>query len=117
MFDRFVVPHDLSIKLNEVGFDMPCNGVYNDNEDYFTCKVYSQKSGKGLLAPTYEEAFDWFLESHGYYPLIELNEQYNKWLSRYCNVDGSMAAIAVHETNKEAKEAVLKRLIELIKIK
>jgi len=123
MFDRFVVTNEIARGLKEVGFDMPCNGAYNDNEDYFTCKVYSQNSGKGLLAPTYEEAFDWFLEIHGYYPVIvpyiHVARNETKWWAKYGIVTKPLARIEIsyHDTYPEAKYAVLKSLIEKIKKK
>ncbi len=70
------LPYDMALALKELGFDEPCFAVYYGDYDerdfenglaleYRQSQYYAQKGWyKGLLAPTYSQAFRWFREKH-----------------------------------------------------
>jgi hypothetical protein len=70
-----------------------------------------------IAVPTFSQAFRWFREKYGYFPLIEFHEGYRKqkWMSRYANIDGSLAAIGLHDTYDEAEITTLNKIIEIVK--
>ena len=124
MYKEFI-PYEQALALKELGFDESCLAYYADGVPvgyklvtnfigHFTNSKL--KNGK-VSAPLYQQAFRWFREKHGYYQSIEIQPQYNKWLSRWCNIDGSMGAIALHDAYPESELACLIKLIEIVKQK
>jgi hypothetical protein len=116
------VPFKQSMELKELGFDEECFATYefgkiHINEFKNDCSYELCLKTEVFPAPTFSQAFRWFREKYGYYPLIEMNEQFKKWLSRFCNIDGSICAIGVHSTYEEAELAFLNKLIEIVKNK
>jgi hypothetical protein len=141
------VPYQQSLQLKELGFNEPCFAVYGylsleneslrgspshqfdkltylheireaESNDFLSfVDIINTYIGDDVSAPTFSQAFRWFREKYGYYPLIEMNEQFKKWLSRFCNIDGSICAIGVHSTYEEAELAFLNKLIEIVKNK
>lgn len=124
------IPYEQALELKQLGFDEPCFGWFRtidfkeyfletelDLDEEFTDLINSNFTGGACSAPLYQQAFRYFREKHGYYPLIEMNEQFGKWLSRFCNIDGSICAIGLYTTYEEAEIAYLKKLIEIIKQK
>lgn len=115
------VPRDVANGMRSIGFDKPCDRFHTaiavDGEMQVTDWILPQirLNDDAIPAPSFRDAFTWFRDEHGYYPSIELNHQFGKWLSRWCNIDGSMGAIAVHETYPEAEYTCLMKFIELIK--
>lgn len=66
------VPYDLALQLKEKGFDMPClgyydgddDGVWNDEPERELLLNDHNKHGK-LSAPLYQQVVDWFRENKG----------------------------------------------------
>jgi hypothetical protein len=117
--EKEFVPYEQALELKELGFDEECFGFYTEEYKELIRSKYVKYPinlpTKPFLAPTFSQAFRWFREKYGYYPLIEMNEQFKKWLSRFCNIDGSICAIGVHSTYEEAEIACLNKLIEIVK--
>jgi hypothetical protein len=120
--EKDFVPYEQSMEFKKLGFDEPCFATYEFGKIHFNefkndCSYFLCLKTKVFPAPTFSQAFRWFREKYGYYPLIEMNEQFKKWLSRFCNIDGSICAIGVHSTYEEAELACLNKLIEIVKNK
>jgi len=128
--DKEFIPYEQALQLKELGFDEPCFGWFRtidfkeyfletelDLEEEFTDLINSNFTEGACSALLYQQAFTWFREKYGYYPLIEMSEQFKKWLSRICNIDGSTYAIGVHATYEKAELECLNKLIEIVKNK
>jgi hypothetical protein len=115
--EKEFLPYEQALELKELGFDEPCFTWYWDDIGMYNGLEFGNHNKKLNIvsAPTFSQAFRWFREKYGYYPLIEMNEQFKKWLSRFCNIDGSICAIGVHSTYEEAELACLIKLIEIVK--
>ena len=91
--EKEFVPYQEALALKELGFDEPCFATWSGetldmslqipSDDYFTS------------APTFSQAFRWFREKHGLYPVI-----FTPYLESY--------------THEEAELACLGKLIEIV---
>jgi hypothetical protein len=114
--DKEFVQYQQALELKELGFDEPCLSAFFDDRIKSCVGIRNSTSGY-LSAPLFSQAFRWFREKYGYFPLIEFHEGYRnqKWMSRYANIDGSLAAIGLHDTYDEAEITTLNKLIEILK--
>jgi hypothetical protein len=110
---KYFIPFKEAIALKNLGFNEHCFATYIG--ETFDSSVQFTSDDYFTAAPLYQQAFSFFREKYGYYPLIEFSEQYKKWLSRHCNTNGSIRAISVHESYEEAELACLKSIIEIFK--
>lgn len=141
------IPFEEAYELKQLEFDEECLGFYDayngdshlflhdrykplwlvrtwrrlfnksSEETTFVNQSYVEYIYGVCLAPTFSQSFRFFRNKYGYYPFIEFNERFKKWLSRYCNIDGSIRAISVHDTYEEADLECLKNLIQIVKQK
>jgi hypothetical protein len=119
------IPYEESLELKELGYyDTAFGQWWEDKDDsekfLFTNNDMSEEHDLPDIryvcdAPLYQQSFRFFRNKYGYYPFIEFNERFKKWLSRYCNIDGSIRAISVHDTYEEAELECLKNLIQIVK--
>jgi hypothetical protein len=109
------IPYEEALELKHLGFNEPCFATYIG--ETFDSSVQFQSDDYFTAAPLFSQAFRWFREKYGYFPLIEFHEGYRnqKWMSRYANIDGSLAAIGLHDTYDEAEITTLNKIIEIVK--
>jgi len=71
LLDLFV-SRDISLKLKEIGFNLPCFGIYKYKQiDIYPYSLNEYIIESGLdnycTAPTYEQVVDWFVNEFGIY--------------------------------------------------
>jgi hypothetical protein len=112
-----------ALELKQLGFDEPCFGRYNNNDDHLLIahtEKYIISNGVDrseffILAPTYSQAFRWFREKNGmvfnlvgsgpYYPSIA-----------FILIDGnSDIELGEYDNYEEAELACLRKMIEIFK--
>lgn len=75
---KLFVPYDISLKLQEMGFDENCmayykHGSYKNNNGEFgylqipVCNSDNDDSTKFITAPLYQQVIDWFEDKHRIY--------------------------------------------------
>ena len=105
--DKEFVPHEQALALKELGFDEPCFGRYNPDNDLIVShtETYNTDFRKTLFtqAPTFSQAFKWFREKY------DLKEKYGVFPHHTIMLN------YVIEGGKE-EEAELECLIKLIEI-
>jgi hypothetical protein len=113
--NELFVNYQQAVALKELGFHETCLATYSG--ETFDSSVQFQNDDYFTAAPLFSQAFRWFREKYGYFPLIEFHEGYRnqKWMSRYANIDGSLAAIGLHDTYDEAEITTLNKIIEIVK--
>jgi hypothetical protein len=120
------IPYEQALQLKEIGYDEHPIGAYHTNDGMveFTTDGPNRNSdisevrrsnGVSCSAILWQDAFRWFRDKHGYYPLIEFNNGAKKWLSKYCNIDGSTRGISVRDSHEDAELDCLREFIELVK--
>lgn len=80
MQEQFVT-YEIALKLKELGFDEECLGfwwTYSDKyePEFYISKTEKQKE-KGLLAPLWQQAIDWFRKTRKTH--IEISHHENGW--------------------------------------
>jgi len=140
--EKEFVPYELALRLKALGFDEPCFATYRKGAigsqkpfeydlDYHT-KVqmssniipinseYTEES-KWISAPTWQSAFNWFLEKHSLYfrpdYLDELKEYDFQGSIHKLGKYNAIVFIGDHKTHKEAELECLKKLIEIVESK
>lgn len=146
--NHLFVPYQESLNLRELGFEKECLALYtHNNENYkagsfflhhphpFTIEELIpieadiRKSLVYILAPLYQQAFEWFREKHGYIHTICRVYNWNKEIPEYegfCIYIGSKNPKVKLKCNdhfisnfyqdyKEAELVVLKTLIQIVK--
>lgn len=95
------VPYELAVKLKELGFDEECLMYYEEDSKRLVHVV------KGfhydLLAPLWQQAFDWLWNKTNKY-IIPIPNDDKKWLCLGIKFD----------TYEESRLACLEKLIEII---
>lgn len=106
------VPYELSFKLNELGFDEECFGFY-DNKNKYLIQLHSSKDKNSILAPLFQQVFDWFREKYNLHCVIDEYENPKSW--GYLINNDDLDEECNFETYEEARQACLEKLIELSK--
>lgn len=144
--EKQFVPYELAVKLKELGFDEPCFGIYDGreckNDGYLNTIYYSNPPYRGVkpseknikypesylyktpvLAPLWQQAFDWFRDIKGLPASIGLtidNKGYTFLitnLGKIPKVDHLTFPDKLdYGTYEQARHACLEKLIELITI-
>lgn len=121
MIRKYFTPYPLALRMKALGFDnIPCLAVYygdfeNGEDIEFVLnsretQYYAQKGYKnGVLAPTLEQAFDWFIENHKLFPEFS----YQHWTKNYASMIYPDSFYVCDCTIGEAKIKCLERLIEI----
>lgn len=106
--EKEFVPYELAVKLKELGFDKDCLGVYYNKDGNVRFNLGTEKGD----APLWQQAFDWFRDK-GLHSWIYKSNIYS---FHYTILkDGRYAkngSDTIHY--QEARQACLKKLIELI---
>ncbi len=122
------VPYEEALALKEIGFDEPCVAVYYGDYDerdfengialeYRQSQYYAQKGwSKGLLVPTFSQAFRWFREKYGLYgtscPIPFENDRFFEY--NISDTDKSVKQDGVFNSYEEAELSCLRKLIEIV---
>tara|TARA_R110000868_G_scaffold153988_1_gene379974 strand:+ start:154 stop:531 length:378 start_codon:yes stop_codon:yes gene_type:complete len=124
--EREFVTYEIALSLKELSFNEPCLKwfIWRDKGDYqCVSSLYDfpiDEDG-GIPAPTYSQAFRWFLEKYG----LWFRPDYYDELKEY-NFQGTihklgkfsrLADIGNYNTYEEAELACLIKLIEIVKSK
>jgi hypothetical protein len=135
--EKEFVPYELALRMKQLGFDTPCMGVYYGDEDDIQfsfdrreTQYYTQKGYKnGILAPTWQSAFEWFRKEYDLYSWIQLHNGYindtfypelpitfsimdRKTGNKYYERD--IPHNYLYKTYEEAETACLEKLIEIV---
>ena len=118
--DQFV-PYELALKLKELGFDEKCFGWFNYNQEiqYAPSVVKIDLHNDYTLAPLWQQAFDWFREK-GLDNTLGLtidNSRYTYLITntgKLLNVDHLTIPVNQYAFHKDARQACLEQLIELV---
>ena len=130
--EKEFVPYELAVKLKAIGFDEPCFTFYSSKGVLQTGLLDIQRGylpedlDKGIMAPTFSQAFRWFRENYGLlHELISCAE--NSWLITIVDMNSkSVNGVYMKRTNlddrdenipetyEEAELACLERLIDKI---
>jgi hypothetical protein len=128
MKNKDFVGYEEALGLKEIGFDEPCFGRYNNNDDYLLIahtEKYIISNGVDrseffTLAPLYSQAFRWFREKYGYYfqPFVDDNQTFG-YLITYFTDEGRIdkPIKRAFKTPEESELFCLRQLIEILKEK
>lgn len=116
---KLFIPYDLALRLKGIGFKDPCLSFYTAKgylynsldftNGYTTDKIYHNE----CLAPTFQEAFDWFIDNHKLFP----DFCYQHWTKNYASMIYP-DSFYVHDcTIHEARLKCLTRLIEIVELR
>ena len=107
------VPYDIALAMKGLGFDEKCFGAYGslNNFELHLYKEpkfidYTTSSDKSCLAPLYQQAFRWFREE------CDLEAHLSSFDIRWRH---SLDYKEFFTTYKEAQDACLRKLIEIVK--
>jgi hypothetical protein len=127
--EKEFVPYELAVKLKELGFNesqlgfsymkFQCEGTPNAYIERVVPNYLYNAHGLLCTAPLWQQAFDWFRESHKLVGSISLSRYKDKYSSEtygYHISNYNYVAITYnhYETYQEARKACLEKLIELI---
>ena len=133
-YPDWLVPLEIAIKLKEIGFDKECiftNSYLTENicfeiecnDDYYLSfsDLSLQKNTENNLAtiPTWEQVFEWFREK-GYHGVIAVGDESGEvneysYCINYLNELQCDFEQDSHLTYEEAREALVKALIQTYK--
>lgn len=135
-YPNWLVPLDIAQELKAIGFDEPCHFLFlyyhgwemlkkrGDEYGFITsnnCRAYVVENHNGigkLSVPTWEQIFEWF-RSKGYHGIIaargEDGENEYSYCIDYLNELSSDFEQDSHLTYEEAREALVKALIQTYK--
>lgn len=119
MKEQFI-PYELALKLKELGFDEECFGFYDLGKLYLS-GVTKQNFHEvtQVLAPLWQQAFDWFREKHGKHVVIYQIEFHDLSIMWDWDIivgkdeDDEEFNIPYSKTYQEARKACLEKLIEI----
>jgi hypothetical protein len=121
MKEQFV-PYELAVKLKQLGFDEPCLGFYERNQELIIqeCLITDFHSDSlQCVAPLLQQAFRWFRENYLYHPHFFSKEDGTfVWCIRWY-IDGLQKDTPYFSSNtyEEAELACLDKLIEIVELK
>lgn len=109
------VPFELAVKLKELGFNEKCFGHYHNE---FNLDLYSGDFDESyaVLAPLWQQAFDWFRETKTIYSeVISINgTMMNNWEFFIRGSETQTILSDEYKTYEEARQACLEKLIEIV---
>lgn len=131
------VPYEQALALKNLGFDKPCFGYYHDkiltgvnkwDRKDFEFHAISKKNITSItveiiLAPLYQQAFDFFLKEYGlwfrpdHYSFIGNKDEKENEFTGVIHELGKYSAVAEignYQTDKKAQLECLKKLIEIV---
>ena len=122
------IPCGLAKQLKKLKFNENCLGVYDDvNEFYFFSSdalKMTEIDERLILAPLWQQAFDWFRIKHGLHVDIRTTVRWGKREhTPYIHINGTdyplcgeMGGQISFEDYDEAKLATLRRIINTVEI-
>ena len=116
MENQFVT-YELAVKLKGFGFDKNCFSYYRCDEKFITLTNYHDNhndSESRVSAPLWQQAFDWFREKHNLHGLNSclINSEWSIVIDNTSNSHQIYWSKTIGY--KEARQACLEKLIELI---
>lgn len=120
--EKEFVPVELALKLKSLGFDdVFCFAVYNPIHNGYALQSgkYNSQYEITILAPLWQQSFDWFREKHNKHAIIykiEISEGVYNWdwdIVVGNDEDEMEFDLPLCETYYEARLACLEKLIEL----
>lgn len=117
VLEKEFVPYAPSLRLKTIGFDEPCFGYYSFGDELIVETTKYQLISEGCCSvPTFQCAFDWFREEHGYCSYIR---EATKGKYRFCieKFDEKFFNSDIYNTYGEAKLALLKKLLKYVESK
>lgn len=122
MQDNFV-PFHLASELESIGFNEPCFGLLTKvDKELIIKEVSNQEECKlyfgGILAPLYQQCFEWFREKHGVLCDIDFGIG---WGFGFIPIGTQLNLPDIfqegYNTHKQAEIACIEKLIEIVKSK
>lgn len=117
---KYFTPYPLALRLKAIGFNEPCFAFFNGKHLDFNVWDWEYPAGQKRrdigecpLAPTFEQAFDWFIENHELFPEF----CYQHWTKNYASMIYPDTFYVCDCTFFEAKIKCLERLIEIVERK
>lgn len=107
-----LIPKDLAIKLNKLGFNEVVIGGYYENNEF----AYHPDSDIIIDIPLWQQAFDWFREKYNLDSSVKSLRFTNKFEYHIIDLkDENYKHIGVSnfKTYKKAQQACLEKLIEI----
>jgi len=119
------IPYEQALELKELGFDEPCFGRYNPDNDLIVShtETYNTDFRKTLFtqAPTFSQCFRWFREKYNLDKTIDSWTEQPMgdviWDKAYQYYIHGEAYHPYFKTYEEAELACLNKLIEVVKNK
>jgi hypothetical protein len=114
------VPYNRALKLKQLGFDKPCFGYYQYTRLKLQLPLIKSETqpqtymgGEDCSAPTFSQAFRWFIEVHGLHGFFDrigttFIYKIRSWKNESTNS---------FSTYEEAELACLVKLIEIVELK
>lgn len=117
--EKQFIPYELALKLKELGFNEECFGTWwfrpdihrkGDEDLIFKLTKYFELPEYEILAPTWQQAFDWFREKHNLgYSIHPITLE--SFVTNINNAD--LILLGDFKTYEEARLGCFKKLIEL----
>lgn len=139
-YPTWLVPIEIAKELKEIGFEEECHFFWNFYEDVnkMCCYAdiseedddfllpntynYNNKNSTGyyvyLSLPTWEQVFEWFRENglfHSICIVEDLIEEVKEFETEIRDNNGDIICIIHRDTYEEAREALVKALIQTYK--
>jgi hypothetical protein len=116
------VPYELALKLKQLGFDEPCLGFYERNQELIIQEcLITDFHGDSLqcVAPLFQQAFRWFREKYGLESHIKKDWQYGICLGYESMIECEDGIIdcGTYNIYEEAEFACLEKIIEIVELK
>ena len=121
--DKEFIPYQPSLDMKELGFDEPCFGRYNPDNDLIVShtETYNTDFRKTLFtqAPTFSQAFRWFREKYNYnHSIVFTKHPFGTDEYQYMILLEDDECVEINfKTYEEAELACLNKLIEIVKNK
>ena len=119
--EKEFIPYEQALALKELGFDEPCFGFYQENNNLVNKLIQKKQKEQdefSELAPLYQQAFRWFREKY----------KLDGWVVPYFSLDGKKYSYLILNEKmrsledelsvgnyEEAELECLKKLIEIVK--
>ena len=115
--EKEFVSYEQALALKELGFNEPCFDFYDNDKELFYNSDNENKIhiGYQVNAPTFSQVFRWFREKYGYDSQVTYTQ--NKYLGFVADHKTGyyLAATNDFSIHEEAEDALIDKLIELIK--
>jgi hypothetical protein len=117
------VEYEEALELKQLGFDEPCLGFYERNQELIIQEcLITDFHGDSLqcVAPTYSQAFRWFREKYGHHfqPFVDDNQTFGYLITYFTDEARIDKPIKRgFKTPEEAELVCLRQLIEILKEK